>query len=260
MSHEKEHSHTKAFVGVWLALMVLTVVTVYVSYLDFGSMNIVVAMFVACVKALLVCLYFMHLKYDNKVNQATLVISVIFIGIFVFLTLGDIAFRKPVEAAKVSAIKAPEGNVAEKMLLLSKQSPEQIAQGKTLYSQNCAACHGAEGNGDGASSLNPPPRNFHKTDNWKFGRSPAQIFATLEKGSPGTAMSSFKDTLSLEKRWALAHYINSITPDKPADTPATLAAVGITGDVKPSSTPQKVAVELPIKFALEKYVAEQAGK
>ena len=46
-SEEKHITSYKAYFAVWVLLMILTFVTVYVSYLDFGQLNIVVAMLVA---------------------------------------------------------------------------------------------------------------------------------------------------------------------------------------------------------------------
>ncbi len=61
-------SPTMTYVYVGIALLVLTIITVAVSYIDFGSMliNIIIALIIATIKALLVLLYFMHLKYENK--------------------------------------------------------------------------------------------------------------------------------------------------------------------------------------------------
>jgi len=69
-SHSEEHhatSYTPYFV-VWVILMILTAVTVYVSYLDFGTFNIVIAMVVASIKATAVALFFMHLKFEDKIT------------------------------------------------------------------------------------------------------------------------------------------------------------------------------------------------
>lgn len=56
------------YLKVFVTLVVLTVITVWVSRYDFGVMNIVVAMVVASIKALVVALFFMHLKYEDKLT------------------------------------------------------------------------------------------------------------------------------------------------------------------------------------------------
>jgi cytochrome c oxidase subunit 4 len=91
------------YIGVWAALIVLTVITVWVSYHDYGNMNIVVAMAVATVKASLVVLFFMHLKYDEPFNGLIFVGTLIFLGIFIVLTMADFQ-----ERGKVNPIRARE--------------------------------------------------------------------------------------------------------------------------------------------------------
>ena len=50
--------------------MLLTGVTVAVAYVDLGPMNTVVALAIACFKAMIVVLYFMHVKYSTPPHQA----------------------------------------------------------------------------------------------------------------------------------------------------------------------------------------------
>lgn len=78
----------KVYWGVFWALMVLTVITVVVSNFNFGSMNIVIAMFIASIKAGLVAMYFMHLKYENKllwvyVTFPLFLLALLILGIFI---------------------------------------------------------------------------------------------------------------------------------------------------------------------------------
>ena len=97
--------HQKVYTKVWMGLLALTVMTVGVSYLEFGIFNIVVAMLVATVKAAMVCLYFMHLKYDNKVNQVVFISAFVFLFIFIALTLSDVLSRPPLlEVQKLSLL------------------------------------------------------------------------------------------------------------------------------------------------------------
>lgn len=92
----------------------------------------------------------------------------------------------------------------------SKATPELIAKGKTAYQTSCASCHGDTGDGNGPAGqyLKPKPRNF-KTDPFKNGNSPDQIFASITKGLPGTAMAPFGH-LGEEVRWGITHYILSM--------------------------------------------------
>jgi cytochrome c oxidase subunit 4 len=78
-------------------LLILTVITVTVSRFDFGAMNIYVAMAVAVVKAMLVILIFMGMKWDTGFIRIIFVFTVIFMGIFMAFTLADINSRGDVD-------------------------------------------------------------------------------------------------------------------------------------------------------------------
>ncbi len=70
-------------------LLFLTWITVAVSYIDLGGMNVVVAMGVATIKGSLVALYFMHLRWDRPYNAVILVASLFFLGLFLSFALLD---------------------------------------------------------------------------------------------------------------------------------------------------------------------------
>ncbi|MBN2475738.1 MAG: cytochrome C oxidase subunit IV family protein [Pirellulales bacterium] len=74
---------------VFAALIMLTAITVAVSYFDFGAFNLSVALGVATIKATLVALYFMHLRYDNAFYATIFVIAVGFLGLFLGITMLD---------------------------------------------------------------------------------------------------------------------------------------------------------------------------
>ena len=65
-------------VGVWIGLMILTVITVAVTYVDLGALNIIIAMGVATMKASLVVAFFMHLFWDKPLNSITFLFSILF--------------------------------------------------------------------------------------------------------------------------------------------------------------------------------------
>lgn len=75
--------------GVFAALMVLTTLTVGVSYFDFGPFNLLIALAVATLKATLVGLYFMHLRYDSPFHGLIFVIGLVSLGLFLAITLLD---------------------------------------------------------------------------------------------------------------------------------------------------------------------------
>lgn len=86
-------------------------------------------------------------------------------------------------------------------------TPDLLAAGKAAYTANCAACHGAtgEGNGPVAFALNPKPRNFVK-DAFKAGDSVGAVFHTITYGLAGTKMVGYPQ-LPERDRWGLAYYV-----------------------------------------------------
>ena len=76
-------------VNVFIALIVLTIVTVAASYMPFGAFETWVALGIATVKASLVAAYFMHLRYDNPLNAVLFVFGLLFVALFVGLILLD---------------------------------------------------------------------------------------------------------------------------------------------------------------------------
>lgn len=89
-------------------------------------------------------------------------------------------------------------------------TPEMVEKGKKVYKMNCATCHGDTGKGDGmaAAALKPPPRDLTKGP-FKAGNKPEQLFSTITKGLPGTAMVGYGH-LPETDRWAIVHFIGSL--------------------------------------------------
>ena len=69
--------------------MFLTFVTVYVSYLDFGTLNIVIAMGVASVKAAIVALFFMHLKFEDGITWGFALFPLSLLALLIGMTILD---------------------------------------------------------------------------------------------------------------------------------------------------------------------------
>ena len=72
----------KIYVAILFALLVGTAITVGASYVNLGIFNPIVAIAIACAKATLVVLFFMHVKYSSKLTKLT-----VFCGLFTFLAL-----------------------------------------------------------------------------------------------------------------------------------------------------------------------------
>jgi len=85
----------KMLLTVWLALMVLTVLTVAAIKVDLGTWNLYLAMAIATVKAALVALYFMHLRYDKPFNAIIFLGALAFVLLFVSIILTDTAHYQP---------------------------------------------------------------------------------------------------------------------------------------------------------------------
>jgi cytochrome c oxidase subunit IV len=79
----------RVLLAVFAALVALTAITVAVSYFDFGPFNLIVALGVATVKAALVALWFMHLRYNNALNAFIFLVGVAFLGLFLAIAMLD---------------------------------------------------------------------------------------------------------------------------------------------------------------------------
>jgi cytochrome c oxidase subunit 4 len=99
MSHSHEHAHPitgpKTYTGVLIGLLILTIVTVGASRVDFGAMNTLIAIIIASAKAALVALFFMHLRHD-KFNALIFLGGCFFLALFLIFTLFDINTRRTV--------------------------------------------------------------------------------------------------------------------------------------------------------------------
>ncbi len=86
------HEHIvplSTYVGVFVALMCLTVLTTGMAWVDMGRWNVVVALIIAVCKATLVVLFFMHVKYNKGLSRIVLIGAVFWLGIMITFTLSD---------------------------------------------------------------------------------------------------------------------------------------------------------------------------
>jgi len=94
--HETSHSpvpNVRALVGVWAALIVLTLVTTLVSHLELGVFNIVAALLIAVGKASLVAWIFMGVRYTTNLTKLFVVAGLVWLSIMVLLTYSDYSTR-----------------------------------------------------------------------------------------------------------------------------------------------------------------------
>jgi cytochrome c oxidase subunit IV len=84
---------TRTYVAIFAALMAFTAITVAVAFIDLGLLNPVVALSIAVVKATLVVLFFMHLKYSSRLVWIVGGAAIFWLGILLVLLLSDYATR-----------------------------------------------------------------------------------------------------------------------------------------------------------------------
>ena len=83
----------KIYFNVILALIGLTIVTVLISLVDFGVFNLIISMGIATLKAALVLMYFMHLKYDDRTYLVIFLVGIFFMAIIFLFSSFDIMTR-----------------------------------------------------------------------------------------------------------------------------------------------------------------------
>jgi DMSO reductase family type II enzyme heme b subunit len=108
---------------------------------------------------------------------------------------------------------------------MPEATPEVLAQGREQFVKVCAKCHGDEGRGNVTSGKRLKddwenrvwPRNLTRPETWRYTKTATDIFQRLSTGIRGTPMPEHTTTMSVEDRWAIAHYAmtlreNSVPP------------------------------------------------
>lgn len=97
---EQEHAYHqhapvryRTFIIVWALLLILTAVTVAVSRVHLGALNIWVALSIASIKSALVIFFFMHLKYETLVFKIFLLGALATLAVFIGLNFFDVLYR-----------------------------------------------------------------------------------------------------------------------------------------------------------------------
>lgn len=96
MSAHQEHTHIDSvgtYVKILVALLFLTGLTTAVAYVDLGAFSTVVALSIACVKMLLVALFFMHVRHSTKLTKLVVLGGMLWLMILLLLTMTDFVTR-----------------------------------------------------------------------------------------------------------------------------------------------------------------------
>jgi cytochrome c oxidase subunit IV len=93
--HEQGHGHSspKLYFVIFFVLLILTYVTVAVSRVDLGRFNSIVALSIAVTKALLVVLFFMHVKDSTRLTKLVVVGGFLWLALLIGLTMTDVFTR-----------------------------------------------------------------------------------------------------------------------------------------------------------------------
>jgi cytochrome c oxidase subunit IV len=79
----------RTYVLIWLTLTILTFVTFYVSTINLGAFNVIVALGIAVTKMMLVVWFFMHVRTDNPLTKLFVFAGFFWMAILLVFTLGD---------------------------------------------------------------------------------------------------------------------------------------------------------------------------
>jgi cytochrome c oxidase subunit 4 len=95
MSDQTEHSSSlTTYVIIWLALLAGTALTVIAAHINLGPFNAAVALIIATTKALLVALFFMHLKgASDKLLKLVVISTIFFLFLLLALSMADFGTR-----------------------------------------------------------------------------------------------------------------------------------------------------------------------
>lgn len=143
--HEGAHhvSSMRTLIVVFVALLLFTAMTVFTAMsTDFGAIgDIALALFIATVKATMVCMYFMHLRHDNSLFSVIMISCVGTLALFLGLTMLDLNNRDNIEPIRAQHLTP----VPENMVANARFGKEGVvAEGRALFNANCAACHGPD--------------------------------------------------------------------------------------------------------------------
>lgn len=164
--------------------------------------------------------------YHNSGGLFALLGSIVFVFAFFFyiavihkgIDLGE-NVSEPIKAGEVqfdlAAAKEPW-----------MATDDIVKAGAKIYKQNCALCHGTKGDLVGGIAA---ARHLVE-GKWSQGEGLIAHYKMLQVGIAGSQMAGFKAQLKPFERWAVLHFIESITNNKSTDKPEDVAAFAATAD------------------------------
>ncbi len=142
-------------------------------------------------------------------------------------------------------------------------SPESVEKGKSLFRDRCSECHGEEGKGDAVKRLKDDegnrtwPRNLTKPWFFLASNDPKDVFSRISVGIPGTQMPPFADPkskkkLTIEERWHVANYVNSLAEAEKVVRPenTVVKAKQVEGDLPAAADDPRWLQSVPTTFFL----------
>ena len=164
--------------------------------------------------------------YHNSGGLFALLGSIVFVFAFFFYI---IVIHKGIDLAENVSEPTKPGEV--QFDLAAAKDPwisndDILKAGAKIFKQNCALCHGANGDLVGGIAT---ARNMVE-GHWKMGDGIIAHFKVLQNGIAGSQMASFKTQLKPFERWAVLHFVESLTKNKSNDKPEDIATFAATAD------------------------------
>jgi putative copper resistance protein D len=120
-------------------------------------------------------------------------------GVVLCLAVAWVPLRSALERAYPTSYYAPTQPYAT----------ASIVRGTTLYAENCALCHGADGHGDGPAAAGLPIRPADLSEPHLFAHSPGDLFWWISHGRDDGVMPGFAGVLSSNQRWDVINFIRA---------------------------------------------------
>ncbi|RJQ42505.1 MAG: cytochrome-c oxidase [Nitrospiraceae bacterium] len=92
-NNAKSSGRTAIYIATWICLLALTALTVTVAGMNLGKYGALTSVLIASVKASLILLFFMHLKYETLLLKAMLLGTIATIAVIIGLTFFDVGIR-----------------------------------------------------------------------------------------------------------------------------------------------------------------------